>query len=227
MKQERFAGLVLSIANIILIVFCLFFYIRMDRTVPVIEFQSNNLVYVSGTTNETKLFEGITAYDSNDGDITDRIVIEKMIEDEEESTIVVFYAVCDKAGNVAKASREFEARFLKKDKEEVLNEIKEAGIDADLVVEIQEDESETSEEDGEAASDEEETIEPQAEAENVDEPEQAPEAQPVQPPAEPQPEQAPAEPQPEQAPAPQPEQAPAPQPEQAPAPQPEQQAPAQ
>lgn len=53
----------------------------------------------------TWLLEGITAYDSKAGDVTDRIVLEKLIERREDNIVVVFYAVSDRTGNVAKASR--------------------------------------------------------------------------------------------------------------------------
>ena len=140
MKQRKIFGLILSVVNIVLIVICIFFFFRMDRTAPKLEFQAVDFTYVSGM-DETRLLEGITAYDSHDGDITSRIVIEKMIENEDENTLIVFYAVSDQAGNVTKASREFGARFLKANEEAAMNEIKEAGIEAELDVDIKKDSS--------------------------------------------------------------------------------------
>lgn len=131
MKQGKILGLALSVVNIVLIVLCVFFFLRMDRTAPKLEFYAGDLTYVSGM-DKARLLEGITAYDSHDGDITNRIVIEKMIVNEEEGTLIVFYAVSDQAGNVTKASREFEARILKENREAAINEIKEAGIEAEL-----------------------------------------------------------------------------------------------
>ena len=165
MKDGKILGLVLGIVNIILIVVCLFFFLRMDRTAPKLEFQANDLVYNSNM-EDTRLMEGITAYDAHDGDITDRIVIEKKIENRDDNTLVVFYAVSDKAGNVTKASREFGARFLPENKDEMLNEIKEAGIDAALDT----DEESATSENGEMNTDEE------TEAEATAVPTQTPEA---------------------------------------------------
>lgn len=137
MKQEKAWGIVLGIINIILIAVCVFFYLRMDRTAPTLTFQATDLTYTAGM-DESRLLEGITAFDSRDGDITERIVIEKMIENEEDNVLIVFYAVCDKAGNVAKASREFGARFLPENQEEMVGEIKEAGIEAELDTAVKE-----------------------------------------------------------------------------------------
>ena len=57
------------------------------------------------------LLEGIMAYDNVDGDLTDKIVVEKRIENQEQNSVVIFYAVSDSAGNVAKCSREFTAIY--------------------------------------------------------------------------------------------------------------------
>lgn len=123
MKQSKVLGIILAIANVILIVICAVLFFRTDRTEPKIGFQAEEIVYREGM-DDTKLLEGITAYDSNDGDVTDRIVIEKLIEDREDNTVVVFYAVSDRAGNVAKASRVFNAVFA--------DQLLEAGIAAEL-----------------------------------------------------------------------------------------------
>ena len=60
---------------------------------------------------ESRLLEGIMAYDNVDGDLTDKIVVEKRIENQEQNSVVIFYAVSDSAGNVAKCSREFTAIY--------------------------------------------------------------------------------------------------------------------
>ena len=64
------------------------------------------------------------AYDSVDGDLTNRVVVEKTILDEEQQTAVVYYAVSDLSGNVTKQSRVFPAdiadmKGIKEEKEEV------------------------------------------------------------------------------------------------------------
>lgn len=131
MKQEKAGVIIITVLNIILIAVCVFFYLRLDRTAPKLEFQSSNAVYREGM-NQEDLMAGITAYDDKDGDITDRIVIEKTIENREDNTAVVFYAASDRSGNVAKASRVFPAVYTDGDDENVSDQFLEAGIDAEL-----------------------------------------------------------------------------------------------
>lgn len=137
MKQGKIISIMLTILNLILIVLCVCFYVNSDRTEPKVEFQATDIVYYEGM--ETSgLLQGMTAYDTNDGDVTDRIVIEKMIPDEENQSVVVFYAVSDKAGNAAKFSREFPAKFsesVQTDREEETvdaTRLMEAGVIAEL-----------------------------------------------------------------------------------------------
>lgn len=136
MKQSRIIGIILAVANVILIVVCTVLFFRTDRTEPKIEFQASEIVYREGMDNKG-LLEGITAYDSKDGDVTDRIVIEKVIDNREDNTVVIFYAVSDRAGNVAKASRVFNAVFTEKSSDEqemddVTDQLLEAGITAEF-----------------------------------------------------------------------------------------------
>lgn len=136
MKQSKIIGIILAAANVILIVVCAVLYFKSDRTEPKIEFLSSDLVYKDGM-EQAALLEGVTAYDSKDGDVTDRIVIEKQIDNREDNTVVIFYAVSDRAGNVAKASRVFPAVFDEKDREKeplenAADQFLEAGITAEL-----------------------------------------------------------------------------------------------
>lgn len=89
-------------------VLIIWFYNMSDRVPPEMRFVAMDLVYDSNTV-EADLLKGVMAYDSVDGDITNRIVVEKTILDEEEATAVVYYAVSDMSGNVSKQSRVFPA----------------------------------------------------------------------------------------------------------------------
>lgn len=131
MKQEKAAVIIITVLNIILIAVCVLFYTRLDRTAPKLEFQSSDVVYRAGM-NPEELMTGITAYDDRDGDITDRIVVEKTIENKEDNTAVIFYAASDKSGNVAKASRVFPAVYTDSNDENISDQFMEAGIDAEL-----------------------------------------------------------------------------------------------
>ena len=83
-------------------------YERSDREEPEFRFSALNLTYDSDTT-DNDLIDGINAYDAVDGDLTSRIVVEKVVLNKDAKTAVVYYAVADYSGNVAKQSRVFPA----------------------------------------------------------------------------------------------------------------------
>ncbi len=89
-------------------VFIVWFYNMSDRIEPEMRFSSYDLLYDENTV-DADLLNGVSAYDAVDGDITDRIVVEKTILNEAQSSAVVYYAVSDKSGNVTKQSRVFPA----------------------------------------------------------------------------------------------------------------------
>ena len=92
MKQSKVIGIILVVLNIALAVVCIILSAGQDKTKPVFDFQAAEVVYRTGM-DEEKLKEGITARDNVDGDITDRIVVEKIVTDPAENTSVVFFAV--------------------------------------------------------------------------------------------------------------------------------------
>lgn len=114
MKHSKIIAIVFTAVNIILIAVCGIFFFRADRTKPEFKFQVSDFIYREGTGTK-ELLENITASDREDGDVTDRIVVEKIVRSSQENSVVVFYAVSDKAGNVAKISRAFPAEPDQKD----------------------------------------------------------------------------------------------------------------
>lgn len=110
MNKGKKLVIVFTVLNVILLSGCIIVFCRQDRVSPVISFGENALIW-SENMNQTRLLEGIFAMDQQDGDLSDRIVIEKILPDKEKKQIVVFYAVTDQAGNASKASRVFEAVF--------------------------------------------------------------------------------------------------------------------
>lgn len=126
MKQSRVINIALLVINVILITVCAVMYLRTDRVEPEFEFQAADVIY-RREMNTAELLAGITAYDRADGDVTDRIVIEKITENQKDSTAVVFFAVSDRSGNVAKTSKLFQAVFDKG-----AESFMEAGINAEL-----------------------------------------------------------------------------------------------
>lgn len=110
MKQKKGITIIITVLNIALIAVLVFFYIKTDRKAPAFSFQKSELIYREGIKQEA-LLEGITAWDDKDGDVTEKIVMEKTVKDEEENSITVFYAVSDSSGNIVKTSRVFPADF--------------------------------------------------------------------------------------------------------------------
>lgn len=111
---NRFLVIGLILLNIVLIGICGFFYIQKDRVEPKLSFSANDIVYTQDMDTEL-LLQGVSAIDNVDGDISDRIVVEKILENQKTDTAVVYYAVCDYSGNVNKASREFKADYSKEE----------------------------------------------------------------------------------------------------------------
>lgn len=110
MKQSRIIQIVVIVANLVLAAVCLMAYEREDRVKPEFLFQNSDYIYTEAAPTE-ELLRDIMAQDDRDGDITERIVIEKVTENRTGHTIVVYYAVSDSSGNVAKTSRVFSADF--------------------------------------------------------------------------------------------------------------------
>ena len=97
-----------SVGSVALLVLCVFFYVRSDRVAPEFRFSAMDLVY-GPRTEEADLLGGVLAFDGVDGDVSDRIAVEKVVVNNNRGTAVVYYAVSDLSGNVAKQSRVFPA----------------------------------------------------------------------------------------------------------------------
>jgi hypothetical protein len=110
MRSSKFPVWILVVCNILLVGLCVFLYIRIDRIAPTIEFSENDAVYTEAI-GQDELLVGVSAYDDTDQDVTNRIVIEKVNKNIEESKATVFYAVADRRGNVTRMSRVFPAEF--------------------------------------------------------------------------------------------------------------------
>lgn len=101
-------GIFFTMLSGVLIALIVIAYGRSDRQEPEFRFSALNLIYDSKTT-DSDLIAGINAYDSRDGDLTNRIVVEKVVLNRDAETAVVYYAVADYSGNVTKQSRVFPA----------------------------------------------------------------------------------------------------------------------
>ena len=100
--------------TVILAVLCIagigssvFVYLGRDRKGPVIQVPAEQISYREGA--ETKeLLKGVTAMDDRDGDVSDSLLVEKVLPFDDGSTAQVIYAAMDKSNNVTKAYRSVE-----------------------------------------------------------------------------------------------------------------------
>lgn len=106
MKRNGWIVISIIVVNIFILCGCVFLLTQEDNTPPEFRFQTSDYTYLKSD-GEDLLLDNIIAYDNQDGNITERIVIEKIVENEDNSTAVVYYAVSDMAGNVTKVSRIF------------------------------------------------------------------------------------------------------------------------
>ena len=110
MRKGNFLAIVFILLSVLIIVASVYMYRGMDKIAPEFRFSALDITYNDETT-ERDLLQGIKAFDAKDGDVSDRIVIEKVVANEEAGTAVVYYAVSDMSGNVTKQSRIFPAEF--------------------------------------------------------------------------------------------------------------------
>ncbi len=138
-------GILFSILSGVLIFLIVVAYGRSDRIEPEFRFSATDTIYDSATT-DNDLKVGINAYDAKDGDLTSRIVVEKVVLNREKETAVVYYAVADYSGNVTKQSRVFPADIADIDKNADPSEIIEEGEELFPVLNLSQEEGEGSEE---------------------------------------------------------------------------------
>lgn len=125
-------GIFFTILSGVLIALIVLAYGRSDRMAPEFRFSALNLTYDSETTDKD-LLVGINAYDSRDGDLTQRIVVEKVVLNRDAGTAVVYYAVADYSGNVTKQSRVFPADIKDIDNNGDAVDVMEDGLFPDML----------------------------------------------------------------------------------------------
>ena len=111
--RERTIGMILGMLNLILIAVCLVLYLGKDCSAPEIVLQTVEYVYEEDLP-ERILLSGVSARDNKDGDISDRVVIEKIVTSISQKTATITYGVADQAGNVKRASRTLVMPVLEK-----------------------------------------------------------------------------------------------------------------
>ena len=81
-------------------------YLGKDRTAPEITIKKEEISYTEGE-DTTVLLTGVTAKDNIDGDLTDQVFVDRIIQTGKD-TAVVYYGVMDQSYNVATARRKIE-----------------------------------------------------------------------------------------------------------------------
>lgn len=174
--KERTYGIILGILNLVLLVACGILFLGQDRNAPEILLPQGGIVYAEEAGTEG-LFEGVTAFDEEDGELTGSLVIEKIVTNEGKESATITYGVADRAGNVGKATctvamiaRE-EPELTEEEEEDPEEVLEETGEDPEASSE--EEESPEAEEEAEARDDREETPdsseEPEEEASSEEE----------------------------------------------------------
>ena len=171
--KGKVIGALLVVLNLLLVGGLGFFHFRKDTEAPEIKVNQVDLVYENGM-EETRLLEGITAYDKVDGDLTTQIIIEKIVTDEVKGSATITYGVVDNAGNISKTTRTVDMSVEKLLQE---NETEDVSMEEESVLVEETVEEEVSEEEGseeeisdvEADSEEETSEEESAEEESVEE----------------------------------------------------------
>ncbi len=104
-KTRIFVVLLFIVSIIVYGCYWMFHTISTDRTIPVIEMDSDS-VTVSVEGGEKAILEGVTATDEKDGDITDSLFIESKSKFSEKGKFTATIAVADKDNHVTKVERE-------------------------------------------------------------------------------------------------------------------------
>ena len=111
--KDRTLGIMVGFLNILLMAVCIFFYLGIDKTAPEITLGEVSFVYEEDFP-ESFLMEAVTAHDEQDGNVTDKVVIEKIVTDKKQKTATITYGVADRAGNVCRVSRILEMPVVEK-----------------------------------------------------------------------------------------------------------------
>ena len=126
--KQRLVMLALAAGCIVLAVAGALVYLGQDRKAPEITVEDTEISYTEGGDYE-ELLEGVTAEDNIDGDLTDQVFVDKIIQTGED-TGIVYYGVMDEHHNVGTARRTI-TYHLSEDGDEAVTEQTEEAEEAD------------------------------------------------------------------------------------------------
>lgn len=101
---RKVIGSVLIIISAACLVLLIIGSLGKDKNAPEISFPEGTEITYAENEPESKLLKDVTAFDKEDGEVTDSLIIES-IYDFNNGTAKVVYAVRDKSGNITKAER--------------------------------------------------------------------------------------------------------------------------
>ena len=105
MKKHTIIYLILIILSLVLLVgYETLDNLRTDTAAPKITVDES-ILEIPTLSGEDALLQGVSAWDNVDGDVTASLVVESVRLANSDGTVAVSYAAFDRAGNVAKASR--------------------------------------------------------------------------------------------------------------------------
>lgn len=122
--KQRLVMLALAAGCIVLAVAGTLVYLGQDRKAPEITVEDTEISYTEGGDYE-ELLEGVTAEDNIDGDLTDQVFVDKIIQTGED-TGIVYYGVMDKHHNVGTARRTITYHLSENGDEAVTEQTEEA-----------------------------------------------------------------------------------------------------
>lgn len=122
--KQRLVMLALAAGCIVLAVAGALVYLGQDRKAPEITVEDTEISYTEGGDYE-ELLEGVTAEDNIDGDLTDQVFVDKIIQTGED-TGIVYYGVMDKHHNVGTARRTITYHLSENSGEAVTEQTEEA-----------------------------------------------------------------------------------------------------
>ena len=149
--KQRLVMLALAAGCIVLAVAGALICLGQDRKAPEITVEDTEISYTEGGDYD-ELLEGVTAEDNIDGDLTDQVFVDKIIQTGEDSGIV-YYGVMDKHHNVGTARRTITYHLSENGDEAVTEQTEEEAED-------EEEEAAGQEEAAQTEPKEEETLQP-------------------------------------------------------------------
>ena len=105
MRYLRLGTLIAFAAALVLFGYTVFRVFQKDVTAPVME-DSIGQLHLNNVQDQSALLEGLTAKDDRDGDITGRIVVERISHFTETGVCNVSYVVFDSSNNICKYDRQ-------------------------------------------------------------------------------------------------------------------------